>query len=77
MYKLRFINDMLHGVRIVILEEVYCTDMVTRVAQNNCGPTDGFKPTILEALLQYCFSAATGATWCVGLGGSILSLHGV
>ena len=61
----------------VILEEVYCTDMVAWVAQDDCGPIDGFKPTILAALLQYYFSAATGATWSVGLRRSILSLDGV
>lgn len=70
----RYMYVALHGVGYMILEEVYCTDMV---AQDDCGPTDGFKLTILAALLQYCFSAAIGATWCVGLGGLILSPHGV
>ena len=31
-------HDMLHGVGIVILEEVYCTDTVVRVAQYDYRP---------------------------------------
>ncbi len=48
-------HDILHGVGLLYLEEVYCTDKVARVTQDDCGPTDGYMSFILlEALLQYC-----------------------
>ncbi len=36
---------------VVYLEEVYRTDKVARVAQDDCGPTDGYMPFILLAAL--------------------------
>ncbi|MFQ6629711.1 hypothetical protein Gotur_007026 [Gossypium turneri] len=35
-------HDMLHGVGLLYLEEVYYTVKVARVAQDDCGPTSGF-----------------------------------
>ena len=35
-------HDILHGDGLLYLEEVYCTDKVTRVAQDDYGPTDGY-----------------------------------
>ena len=48
-------HDILHGDGLLYLEDVYRTDKVTRVAQDDCGPTDGYMSFILlAALLQYC-----------------------
>ncbi len=47
-------HDILHGDGLLYLEEVYRTNKVARVAQDDCGPTDGDMPFILlAALLQY------------------------
>ncbi|XP_052484850.1 uncharacterized protein LOC128039950 [Gossypium raimondii] len=43
----------MHGDGLLYLEEVYCTDKIARVTQDDCGPTDGYMPFILlAALLQ-------------------------
>ena len=38
---------------------------------------DWMKCTVLAALLQILFSAVTSTTWSVGMGGLIISPHGV
>ncbi len=35
-------HDILHGDGLLYLEEVYRTDKVAWVAQDDCGPTDGY-----------------------------------
>ena len=72
-------HDILHGVGLLYLEEVYCTDKVGRVAKDDCGPTSGCaRILLLEAVLRfyywqfYCdIGVLTGwadfiPTWCVG-----------
>ncbi|MBA0618300.1 hypothetical protein Godav_027667, partial [Gossypium davidsonii] len=47
-------HDILHGDGLLYLE-LYRTDKVARVVQDDCGPTDGYMLFILlAALLQYC-----------------------